>query len=227
MEPQQNKVESIIYPLKQVTPLSKYLAMIIFIVMPFVGGWIGYHFAPEKIVEVEKILPADNLEEENVFPAITDLQKIFSEQISDKYEIELLYTTKKKDVQYFKSFIQGSSACCNIYKYLPETQMFHNTGIRIDMIIGEKESSTGRYVAKVVDGVSLEVYDLETQSIESKTLVLSEETLVSSTCGYAGDSHDLKWLDETTLQYGVYKRSENGENCPEMELLEQRTLKME
>lgn len=37
-----------------VTPLSKYLAMVLFIVMPFVGGWIGYHYAPEKIVEVER-----------------------------------------------------------------------------------------------------------------------------------------------------------------------------
>ncbi len=38
----------------QVTPLSKYLAMTLFIVLPFVGGWIGYTYAPEKIVELEK-----------------------------------------------------------------------------------------------------------------------------------------------------------------------------
>lgn len=38
-----------------VTPLSKYLAMILFILMPFIGGWIGYHYAPEKVVEIEKI----------------------------------------------------------------------------------------------------------------------------------------------------------------------------
>lgn len=34
----------------QVTPLSKYLALFIFIAMPFVGGWVGYNYAPAKII---------------------------------------------------------------------------------------------------------------------------------------------------------------------------------
>ncbi len=41
-------------PFFEVTPLSKALAGIIFIAMPFIGGWIGYSLAPVKIVEVEK-----------------------------------------------------------------------------------------------------------------------------------------------------------------------------
>jgi len=40
----------------KVTPLSKYLAMALFIILPFVGGYIGYTFAPEKVVEVEKVV---------------------------------------------------------------------------------------------------------------------------------------------------------------------------
>ena len=43
-------------PLYTVTPLSKYLAMGLFIVLPFIGGWIGYTYAPEKVVEVEKVV---------------------------------------------------------------------------------------------------------------------------------------------------------------------------
>jgi hypothetical protein len=39
-----------------VTPFSKYLAMILFILMPFIGGWVGYTYAPEKIIEVEKVV---------------------------------------------------------------------------------------------------------------------------------------------------------------------------
>lgn len=39
-----------------VTPLSKYLATTLFVALPFIGGWIGYTFAPEKIIEVEKIV---------------------------------------------------------------------------------------------------------------------------------------------------------------------------
>lgn len=36
-----------------VTPLSKYLALALFVLLPFIGGYIGYTFAPEKVVEVE------------------------------------------------------------------------------------------------------------------------------------------------------------------------------
>jgi len=43
-------------PLHTVTPLSKYLAMALFIILPFLGGWIGYTYAPEKVVEVEKVV---------------------------------------------------------------------------------------------------------------------------------------------------------------------------
>lgn len=39
-----------------VTPFSKYAAMVIFVVMPFVGFWVGMQYAPERIVEVGKII---------------------------------------------------------------------------------------------------------------------------------------------------------------------------
>jgi len=42
--------------LNTVTPFSKYLAMGLFVVLPFLGGWIGYVNAPEKVVEVERIV---------------------------------------------------------------------------------------------------------------------------------------------------------------------------
>jgi len=43
-------------PAYQVTPLSKYLALLLFIILPFLGAWIGYEYAPERVVEVEKIV---------------------------------------------------------------------------------------------------------------------------------------------------------------------------
>ena len=42
--------------LHRVTPLSKYLAMSLFVALPFLGGWIGYTYAPEKVVEVERVV---------------------------------------------------------------------------------------------------------------------------------------------------------------------------
>ena len=54
MQPETNQSEGHFAPLKKVTPLSKYLAMVIFIAMPFIGGWIGYQYAQQNIVVTEK-----------------------------------------------------------------------------------------------------------------------------------------------------------------------------
>lgn|GEM_PF-3778350 len=49
--------------LTKVTPFSKALAAILFIIMPFVGLYIGYTYAPEKVVEVERIVGVEKVEE--------------------------------------------------------------------------------------------------------------------------------------------------------------------
>lgn len=68
MEPKNNNQER--EPLEQVaetnrlhkvTPVSKYLAMTLFIILPFLGGWIGYSFAPEKVLEVEKVVEVERV----------------------------------------------------------------------------------------------------------------------------------------------------------------------
>ncbi len=45
--------------LKKITPLSKYLALALFVILPFVGGLIGYTYAPEKLIEVDKIVETE------------------------------------------------------------------------------------------------------------------------------------------------------------------------
>ncbi len=57
----QKKFES----LRTITPLSKYLAMALFIIMPFIGGWVGYVYAPDKVVEVEKVVLRENPKKED------------------------------------------------------------------------------------------------------------------------------------------------------------------
>jgi hypothetical protein len=63
MEPEHSNIEEAQVEVEQeesvlnkITPFSKYLAMILFIAMPFVGGWIGYNYAPEKLVEVDRVV---------------------------------------------------------------------------------------------------------------------------------------------------------------------------
>lgn len=74
MESPQNSLEVAQTPqkfesLRTVTPVSKYLAMALFIILPFIGGLVGYVNAPEtvppqpeRIVVKEKIVTRDDLD---------------------------------------------------------------------------------------------------------------------------------------------------------------------
>lgn len=43
--------------LHTVTPLSKYLALVLFVVLPFVGGWVGYQIASENNIDASQHAP--------------------------------------------------------------------------------------------------------------------------------------------------------------------------
>ena len=68
MEPQVQEPAVEKHPVHQVTPVSKYLAMALFIILPFVGGYVGYQLAPERVIEVEKVIqtPVQEIESNEV-----------------------------------------------------------------------------------------------------------------------------------------------------------------
>lgn len=59
-------------PLFSITPLSKYLALALFILMPFIGGWVGYTYAPERVVEVPVYLNNEDIQEESIKAEFAD-----------------------------------------------------------------------------------------------------------------------------------------------------------
>ncbi|MCA9362736.1 hypothetical protein KC851_00210 [Candidatus Kaiserbacteria bacterium] len=67
MEPEQitEQIEETSYApennFHKITPLSKYLALALFVLLPFVGGWVGYQYAPEKIVEIERVVEVEKV----------------------------------------------------------------------------------------------------------------------------------------------------------------------
>lgn len=83
MEPQINEPQSVIAPLKKVTRVSKYLAMALFIILPFLGGYIGYTLAPEKVVEVERAVTSVDQGSEVVsdVPVVSDLNPLFQSEV--------------------------------------------------------------------------------------------------------------------------------------------------
>jgi hypothetical protein len=82
--------------LHQVTPLSKYLAMVLFIILPFVGGWIGYMYAPEKAAEVQN-------SNDIISDSAVSLEKVDEPSVSDTkddFEFSLLtYTIERKTLE--------------------------------------------------------------------------------------------------------------------------------
>lgn len=68
--------------LHQVTPLSKYLAMVLFILMPFIGGYIGYAYAPEKVVERVVVMKEHNT------------SSIAEDSIDNKIKKEYIYVSE-------------------------------------------------------------------------------------------------------------------------------------
>lgn len=126
MEPTQNVTESVIAPLKKVTPISKYLAMALFIILPFLGGWIGYTYAPEKVVDVVKATNVkveddiketpkqDNLYEVNFSESVPSRQFLPDDQVFGDYYVhqaEMLVTDKRLQLINLKTLqLQGATA---------------------------------------------------------------------------------------------------------------------
>ncbi len=88
-----NQQENFLSAGNKVVTSLKYLAMTLFILMPFIGGWIGYKYAPEKVVEVEKVVikeisKADsNPTEVTNIPTDIEGTEILSAYDSSKYRV--------------------------------------------------------------------------------------------------------------------------------------------
>ncbi|MFM2381786.1 MAG: hypothetical protein RLZZ76_553 [Candidatus Parcubacteria bacterium] len=99
MELQQNETESIIEPLKKVNSLSKYLALGLFIILPFLGAYVGYTIAPKKVVMTESVL----LQKDNSNDATKVTNEVGSESdtLLTDYIADPRYKTDGKNVYLF------------------------------------------------------------------------------------------------------------------------------
>lgn len=94
----------------RVTPLSKYLALTLFIILPFIGGYIGYTFAPEKVIEVEKFIAQDESSPENLIENPDEQSQLLNEITpSDGYEASnLKLSLDERFVLYREGKVLGS-----------------------------------------------------------------------------------------------------------------------
>ena len=62
--------------LRIVTPFSKYLSMVMFVLLPFIGSYIGYMYATKQVVESEKSILSECLECSH--EKVTEVEKTYS-----------------------------------------------------------------------------------------------------------------------------------------------------
>lgn len=107
-------------PLHTVTPLSKYLAMALFVTLPFIGGWIGYTYTPEKIIYIEKItyqeIPTTTKSKDSTW-ALPDQEILEQQQKQREAQIK---DDKRRQELYFNDspFIQD----------MPDEELFNKFG---------------------------------------------------------------------------------------------------
>ena len=163
-----------------VTPFSKYLALALFVALPFVGGWVGYHYAPEKIVEVEKVV---EVEKEN--PEVGD--DPLNEYVDSEYQFSF---KTRKDFE---------------FEY-DELLNVERVTMRIDVLPDEiwKEFKPEYYIVfypksvyPTFEGV---IQDLTNRTM-AETSITSQQIAPISTAYEEGFKYSVDYLSETTYEF--------------------------
>ncbi len=103
--------------LRQVTPLSKYLAMVLFIILPFVGGWIGYTYALVQVPETQQVIPEESIvktpHKDIIQSFIADPKKLsnFLNDIENTIVTEELFLQTGTYKTYERSFLNFTDQC--------------------------------------------------------------------------------------------------------------------
>jgi hypothetical protein len=147
--------------LTKVTPLSRILAMILFVVLPFLGGLVGYHVAPEKVVEVEKIiikeidnkqLNIDSTEQKRSTLSKSNDMNVYSNQV---YGFQLTLTAK-----WAKHFVETETG----YTYvLTDIEKKDNTRERIKFCLETQFGKECLFAIDVIDSKLIQEYENEVE----------------------------------------------------------------
>lgn len=147
-------IERKVSRLNKITPFSKYLAMLLFILMPFIGGWIGYSLAPEKVIFIEKTTIPERDEEDN--------EKL--EMIDDLFIINESYWDEITNFEHGKLYVlegQSLPQATEIFAAGPLILISNSTQDDINLIRNEFEEI---YEMDETDGYRYEVKKIEDQN---------------------------------------------------------------
>lgn len=116
--------------------------MVLFVSLPFIGGYVGYSFAPDKIVKVEKIVETIK-EVETVQPIYYSKEQIFGACSQDVNDLEPLYSNiETKFLNNFPTY-ETLYRSWGIDKSKPKARLYNNA-------LFSCELNDGTYLASFV-----------------------------------------------------------------------------
>jgi len=105
----------------EVTAVSRYLALLIFILLPFLGGFVGYKNAPEKIVEVWNIEISKVADPENKVRFIPPDGYVINNELFFSPSMGLLFRGRLDNIEFTGSSFAscGEEDCFEHISILP------------------------------------------------------------------------------------------------------------
>lgn len=191
----------------QVTLFSKCLAAVLFVALPFVGGWIGYAYGQLHQVILSVPPPPLAVEEatsvlgEPSAPPRADTGGLRSESYAELYT---LYESSLTEKSYS---LMVSTKAPRVLGYDPSVNGYFDPGIHIDVMSGESSSPSGRFIVKIRDQLTtpwvLDVIDLETETVRQSIEVPLNELLVGAECADVAPVIYHSWVSSSTLRYTI------------------------
>ncbi len=168
--------------LHKVTPLSKYLAIALFVTLPFVGGWIGYNYAPEKVV----LSPVS--ENENI---VGTTPKEINISIKNAGTVEQpLQTGENLEISWEGC---GSDINLNLAQYA------ENNPHKLESISMAKSLDTNNFVYEIDSSVRSNTYRVWVSSAECRVGEFSEVIHVENTDDQEKvEISEVNWVIEKT-----------------------------
>lgn len=169
------------HPVFQVTKLSKYLTLVLFVALPFIGGWVGYQLAPMKAKEVYLIKDSETRSKGVIHEnkSLEDIKSEFGVQITvERIRLD------NGDGEYHLTLTDGSGNQVSLAK-LPDMTyssdsshrlFYHNNKLHFfSQGIGPSISVPSK------DSAAYYTYDLlKNELTVDSTLVPPEQPIVSS-----------------------------------------------
>lgn len=161
MEPE-TKQPTFTAQLHEVTPVSKYLAMALFIILPFIGGYVGYKYAPAKNVAIENPGSVQTEPEQNL--ALNEIYQVVFVSGGDYFPNQFLERNGELYIFHTYPFDAGVELVkINGVNKASDTTSFSFITIGSDYIKNDEYvifTGSGSHEPTLVDGADPETFNL-------------------------------------------------------------------